>query len=91
MTDDTQQFKAMAATAAASRQHTLDQAIATATAKGKEPFSMSNFEAALIDLNLTLERELSPEAWAEKYYVTYPDIMSLAEFARVMHEVDPFV
>lgn len=91
MNDDTQNFKIMAAAANLARQQALEQAIAAAAAKGKETFSMAGFETALIDQNLTLERELSPEAWAEKYYVSYPDMMSLAEFARVMHEIDPFV
>ena len=91
MDDVTEKFKAQAATANAARKQALEQAIINAATQGKEVFSMSAFETALIDQNLSLERELSPEAWSEKYYCTYPDVITLAEFARIMHEVDPFV
>ena len=91
MDDTTKKFKAQTAMINAARKQVLEQAMANAATQGKEAFSMSAFETALIDQNLSLERELSPEAWSEKYYCTYPDVITLAEFARIMHEVDPFV
>lgn len=89
--DDTAQFKANVATSTAAHAHTLAQTVANATAAGKEPFTFEAFEAEQIKQNKTLERVLSPEAWTEKYYLTYPAIMTMEDFVAEMYEVDPFV
>ncbi len=89
--DDTAQFKADFAAQEKATAEALARIIATATAAGKEPFTLEAFEAEQIKQNKTIERVLSPAAWAEKYYRSYPDLMTVAEFVQVMHEVDPYV
>lgn len=89
--DDTTQFKAMAAANEAARAKTLADAIAAATAAGKEPFTFEAFEAEQIKQNKTIERVLPPAAWTEKYYVSYPEVMTVADFVANMYEVDAFV
>lgn len=89
--DDTAQFKAQLAVTEKASAQALATLITKATAAGKEPFTLEAFEAEQIKQNKTIERVLSPAAWTEKYYRSYPNIMTVADFVGEMYEVDPFV
>jgi hypothetical protein len=68
----------------------LAEAKADAARRGKEPFDLAKLETMC---DTTHEGRLAPveERYAEferKYYVRFPDIMTLAEFARTVQELN---
>jgi hypothetical protein len=71
------------------KEQQLAKAIANATAKGKEPFDLEKLER-LCDTSREGRLEPDNERRARleyKYYVTNPEIMTIAEFARLIDEL----
>ena len=66
----------------------LERAEREGAASGKEPFDMRRLNELMgRDLDWGLSRE---QALREMYYISYPEIRTLAAFAEFRHEVEPW-
>jgi hypothetical protein len=83
-------FERIRARNAAERAERLERAKADAAARGKEPFDLAKLEAMA---DTSSEGRMDPEEdrrarFEEKYYVQYPDILTIEDFAREVEELN---
>lgn len=72
------------------RAERLDRARADAAARGKEPFDLAKLETMA---DTSSEGRMDPEEercarFEEMYYVQYPDLLTIEDFARVVEELN---
>lgn len=72
----------------------LQEAIAAADAAGKEPFDFPRFTELYLHDTGSCER-LDPNApanvqnyYRRMYYADYPEVMTVAEYAQLLNEMD---
>jgi hypothetical protein len=90
---DRQYFDELVRAANAREAKALDEARALALQSGKEPFDLQKFEQ-IYDTSSDFGRlppvESRQKRWEQKYYVDYPEIKTIEEFAAQMSEIDPY-
>ena len=71
----------------------LDEAKRAALLRGKEAFNLDRFEEIYdtsTDLGHLPARAIREYRWAVKYYLDYPDVLSMAQLAKRLEEYDSF-
>lgn len=71
----------------------LRDAITEADAKGKETFDLERFETLCdtsTDLGYSPPVETRRERWGRKYYLDYPQVMTISEFADLMNRLQVY-
>lgn len=87
--DDRQWFDKLAAEAEARQEAQLCEARQDAMTRGKEAFDLDRLEA-LVDTTTDLgglpPREERQRRWERLYYLSWPEVMTMAEFAERRRE-----
>ena len=71
----------------------LEEAKKVAHMRGKEAFDLDQFEQLYdteTDLGYLPPREKREVRWAVKYYLDYPDVLSMAQLAKRLEEYDVY-
>ena len=93
MSDDSEWFARRRAEQRRQRALALDEARAAAEARGKEPFDLARLEALLDtspELGPTPPEAERARVWADKYYLQYPEVMTLEQLAALVREMAPY-
>ncbi len=71
----------------------FEDALALANRSGKEPFDLDRFEQIYdtsTDTGRLPPREDRQIRWVRKYYISYPQIKSIKDFAALMTELEVY-